>query len=263
MLRPEERQQYILTIANENEFASITDIAKRLDVSIETIRRDINKLCKEKSVKKVRGGAVLSKPSCRKDDDYLLRIKSNQHQKLTIGMKAASMIHDGSVVAFDAGVSIQSIASCISGVEKVTFVTNSISIASILLAKFNNGEISGRIIFIGGELDVQNRFSKGAFATNAIADYYFDVSFVSCTAISVEAVSSYSLDECSYSKQLIERSSASVLIAESNKIGKNSICRFAKISDFNTIITDDKNQIQDEFKKQCAESNVELVIVSV
>ena len=81
---------------------------------------------------------------------------------------ASSMIRDGSVVAFDAGVSIQSVASCVSDVKNVTFVTNSISIASILLNKFHSGEISGRIIFIGGELDIQNRFSKGAFAASAV-----------------------------------------------------------------------------------------------
>lgn len=263
MIGLEERQDYILSVAKERGFASISDIAKKFGVSIETIRRDINKLCKDNLVKKVRGGAILSKPSCRKDEDYLLRIKSNQKQKLTIGMRAASMIQDGSVVAFDAGVSIQSIASSVSGVKNVTFVTNSISIASILLNKFNREEITGRIIFIGGELDIQNRFSKGAFATDTLKDYYFDISFVSCTAISFDAVSSYSLDECSYSKQLIERSSTSVLIAESNKICKNSICRFAKISDFDTIITDDKNQISDEIKKRCDEEKVELVIVSV
>lgn len=261
MTRPEDRESYILTSIKENGFASINDTAKKFGVSIETVRRDINKLCKENLVKKVRGGAVLSKPFCRKDDDYFLRMKSNQHQKLSIGMMAASMIRDGSVVAFDAGVSIQSVASCVSDVKNVTFVTNSISIASILLNKFYSGEISGRIIFIGGELDIQNRFSKGAFAASAVNDYYFDISFVSCTAISLDSASSYCLDECSYSKQLISRSSTSVLIAESNKIGKNSICRFAQISDFDTIITDDKNPVSDEFKRKCEESKTELITV--
>lgn len=260
-MKSEKRQQYILSAVKENGFASISEASKRFNVSIETIRRDINKLCKDNLIKKARGGAVSSKPFCRKDDDYLLRIKTNQHQKLTIGLKAASMIQDGSVVAFDAGVSIQSVASSISGVKNVTFVTNSISIANILLNKFNNNEISGRIVFIGGELDVHNRFSKGAIATNEVANYYFDISFVSCTAVSLDEVSSYSLDECAYSKQLIERSSVSVLIAESNKIGKNSICRFARLSKFNTIITDDANPIPEDFKKQCEESKTTLVMV--
>lgn len=262
MIRPEERQNYILEVAKEKGFASITDIAQNLDVSIETVRRDINKLCEDNIVKKVRGGAVPNKALCRKDVDFLLRVRSNQHAKLTIGMEAASLIRDGNVVALDAGASIQAIAQCISGVKNVTLITNSISTANILLDKFYKGEISGRIIFIGGEIDVKNRFSKGACATKAIMDYYFDISFVSCTAFSNDSVSSYNLDECSYSKQLIDCSSYPVLIAESDKFGKNSVCSFAKVKDFSKIITDNNHQIPDEFKKQCYDTNTELVIVS-
>jgi DeoR/GlpR family transcriptional regulator of sugar metabolism len=263
MLRPEERQNYILQAAKEKGFASISDIAEKLDVSIETVRRDINKLCEDNLVKKVRGGAVPNKVSCRKDADFLLRVRSNQHAKLTIAMEAASLIRDGSVVAFDAGASIQPIANCITGVKNVTFITNSISTASILLDKFHKGEVDGRIIFVGGEIDIKNRFSKGASATRSIMDYYFDISFVSCTAFSYDSVSSYNLDECSYSKQLIERSSFPILIADSDKFGKNSVCSFAKISDFSKIITDDQVQIPGEFKEQCDNANTELVIVSV
>ena len=262
VMRSEERQNYILKIAQEHGFVSIEAVAKTLDVSIETIRRDINKLCENESLRKTRGGAVPNKLICRKDVEYLSRIKSNQQVKLTIGSFAASMIHDGSVVALDAGVSIQSIAHRISGVKNVTFITNSIAIANILIDKFNAHEAEGRIIVVGGELDVSNRFSKGALATNFIRDYHFDIAFVSCTALSCDAVSSYSLDECSYSRQLIEQSSYSILIAESDKIGKNSVCSFAKISDFNEIITDNRNQISDDFKKKCEEKNTKLVILA-
>ena len=263
MVRVDKRQEYILTCIKETGFASITEIAKRFDVSIETIRRDINELCKNNMVKKVRGGAVSSKPSVRKDEEYLLRMRSNQQQKLSIGLKAASFIHDGSVVAFDCGVSIQAVASCLSNVKNVTLVTNSISVASILLDKINRDEISGRIILIGGELDNKNRFSKGAIPTNAIADFYFDIAFISCTAVSCDAVSSYNLDECSFSKRLIERSSASILIAESNKIDKSSVCSFAKITDFVKVITDDKNLISDNLKKHCENNKVELIVVPI
>ena len=261
-MRAEERQSYILKIAKENGFASISSIAKELDVSIETVRRDINKLCEANLLKKARGGAVISKPSCRKDVNYTLRVRSNQHAKLTIGMEAASMIRDGSVIALDAGVSVQAIARCVSGVKNVTFITNSISVASILLDRFNTEDVSGRIIFIGGEIDILNRFSKGASATNTIMNYYFDIAFISCTALSSEAVSSYNLDECTYSKQLMERSSYSVLIAESDKIGKNSVCSFAKISDFNRIITDDKNEIPADIERICERSKTDLVVVA-
>lgn len=261
MARSEERQKFILRVAKESGFVSISDIARRLDVSIETIRRDINKLCEGNQLKKVRGGASPTKLPIRKDTDYTLRIRHNQHEKLTIGMEAATLIRDGNVVALDCGVSVQSIAHCVSGLQNITFVTNSIPTASILLDKFATGEISGRVILIGGEMDVLNRFSKGASATDLIDKYYFDISFISCTALSIDEVSSYSLDECAYSKHLIERSALSVLIAESEKVGKNSVCGFAKLSDFDKIIVDDRIGMPPEFEKALEDSKTELVIV--
>ena len=77
-MRSEERQNYILKIAQENGFVSIEEASKALDVSIETVRRDINKLCGNGSLRKTRGGAVPIKLACRKDVEYLSRIKSNQ-----------------------------------------------------------------------------------------------------------------------------------------------------------------------------------------
>ena len=136
MMSSEQRQSYILKIAKEKSFVSIAEVSAKLDISIETVRRDINKLCEYGLVKKVRGGAAPVKFPSRKDADYLLRIRSNQQAKLTIAVEAADMIRDGQVVAFDCGVSIQSIAYCVSDVKNVTLVTNSIPVATILLDNF-------------------------------------------------------------------------------------------------------------------------------
>ena len=262
MARSKDRQKYILSVAKENGFVAISEAAKHLDVSIETVRRDITKLCSENVLKKVRGGASPIKLPIRKDADYLSRIRHNQHEKFTIGMEAARLIRDGSVVALDCGVSIQAIAHCVSGVQNVTFVTNSIPTASILLDKIATGEINGSVIMIGGEMDAKNKFSRGSSTTDLIDKYYFDISFISCTALSPKNVSLSGLDECSYSKHLIERSAMSVLIAESNKVGKNSVCSFAKISDFDKIIIDDKIQIPSDFEKEIQNTKAELIIVN-
>ena len=261
-MRSDERQKYILSTAQLNGFVSISEAASALDVSIETIRRDINKLCGANKLKKTRGGASPTKLHFRKDGEYSVRICHNQKEKVCIGIEAASMIESGSIVALDCGVSIQYIASCVSGVSNVTFVTNSIPTAVILLKKLENKEISGRLIFIGGEIDAKNRFSKGTQSTDAVDSHYFDIAFISCTALSSECVASYSIDEAFFSKHLINRSAQTVLIAESEKIGKNSFSSFAKPTDFDYIIVDDKNPIPTELEAVLSGSNTELIIVN-
>ncbi len=261
-MRAEDRLKYLINTAVLEGFVSISEAAEHLNVSIETVRRDINFLCGENKLHKVRGGACPVKLSLRRDADYMLRKSKNQQEKIAIGREAARLIRDETVVMLDCGVSIQTVAASITGVKGVTFITNSVPVMSILLDKFSSEEITGRGILIGGEIDTQNRFTKGAFAVETLDHYYADLAFVSCTAISAESVSSYSLDECSFSSHIMRRTSASVLIAESEKLGKNSVYSFAKITDFSRIITDAKNHFPEDILAVMENSNTRLTIAN-
>ncbi|MBQ8511745.1 MAG: hypothetical protein IJ497_03955, partial [Clostridia bacterium] len=66
---------------------------------------------------------------------------------------------------------------------------------SLLPDKFASGEITGRVIMIGGEIDVKNRFAIGASAAETMKQFCADLAFISCTAASARGVSSYDLDE--------------------------------------------------------------------
>jgi DeoR/GlpR family transcriptional regulator of sugar metabolism len=156
------------------------------------------------------------------------------------------------VVFLDCGTSIQDIARSINGVRNVTFIVNSVPVMSILLDKFAAGEIDGRAILIGGEMDVHNRFTKGAMVVEELSRYSADIAFISCTAVSAQSVSGYTLDEGAYSAHLMQRAVRSVLVAESNKLGKTSLYAFARPGDFSCMITDDTHHIPDNVKTKVA-----------
>jgi len=238
---------------------SIPDTARRFNVSVETIRRDINMLCTENKLHKIHGGAVPVKRALRRDYDYLSRIHQYQQAKTTIGVEAARLISNGDVVILDCGVSIQSIAHSLANLQDVTFITNSVPTASILLEKHAVGDITGRIILIGGEVNCRNRFASGTSAIAALDSYYADKAFISCTAVSADAVSTYDVDESYYSAHLMKRASMSVLVAESDKFGKNSVYRFAQPTDFAKIITDSENALSENIIETIKKSQTELI----
>lgn len=257
------RIEYILHTALSSGFVSIADAASHLHVSIETIRRDINHLCSEGKLRKVRGGACPVKLNLRRDDEYLLRKGKNQQSKIAIGQRAAQMIRDNMIVMFDCGVSIEEIASSVSHVRNLTCITNSIPVASILLNKFSAGDISGRIIMIGGELNTENRFSAGSAATEMLDRFCADLAFISCTAVSERGISTDNMEECSFSAHILSCCSTSVLVTESDKLGKNSLYRFAELTAFNHIITDDQHRLPESILDRLAQSDTELVIVNL
>lgn len=262
MKKSDERQKYILNKLFEYGFVSTNDVAEELGVSDETVRRDINELASRDMLRKVRTGAEAIRSSFRRDTDYVLRLRHNQKQKNSIGARAATMIKDDMVVGLDCGVSVQSVAASVSGLKNVIFVTNSIPIATILIHKIECGELNGKIVLIGGEVDTGNRFSKGTLSIDMLDRFHFDISFVSCTAVEQSNIYSYSLDECAYSSRLIANSQRAVLVAESDKLSKHSLYRFADLSAVDTLIVDNARSLSPEQASAISKAGVELLVVS-
>ena len=101
LVLPEERRQYILAILARNGAATVRELASRFDVSLVTIRRDLDRLEKDGLIMKTHGGAV----SLGVNTHAELRLSERElsTRKDRIGMKAASMVHPGDTVILDEG----------------------------------------------------------------------------------------------------------------------------------------------------------------
>lgn len=261
-MRSQQRTEYLIQTAIKDGFVSISDAALQLDVSIETIRRDINLLDQEGKLRKVRGGAEPIHRYLRKDLPLAMRIYHNEDEKNRVGYTAAQLIRDNSIVGLDGGASIQIMASYITGVQNVTFITNSLPIAAILEKKLFNKEITGRLFFIGGEMDIESQYSKGALAIEALKAYNFDQCFLSCSALSTYGVSDYSTEGSAFSGYMVVHSLQSILLAEQDKLGKNSLHKYAEITDFDSIVLGDPSSVPTEIKKALEKSGTRLIFAS-
>ena len=260
-MRSEERQKFILKAANDSGFVSISDVAGKLEVSVETVRRDINKLCEVNLLRKSFGGAVPIKLALRKDNEYAWRKRHNLQEKMAIGAEAAKLIRSNSVVAFSSGSSIEALIPFIPQVHNVIFVTGSISVASSLIDRIEEGCFDGKLVLIGGEINLQDRFSKGSMAIDEIDRYNFDLSFLSCSALSERGASLYGVDESIYAAHLMKHSTQTVLVAESTKVAKVSLYTYASITDFSKIIIGSTGDIPKAITDALEKSNTELTIV--
>lgn len=258
-MRVKDRQNYIIDCANMRGYVSKADIAEALGISKETVRRDIAQLCEKKLLQRAKGGAEPIKNIVRRDVAYTSRVHQFRDERVSIGSAAASFIQDNDIIGLDSGVSIQAIAEAASGVKNVTFVTNSLPTALILYGKIEMGAISGRVIVIGGEMN-NDRCASGAMACEMVNKFHYDTAFISCSALSEDTVSAYNLDLCIISEDMLKNANQAILIAESDKLGKNSLYGFASLADFNKIIVDDKFSMPDEMKHIIDKANIELIV---
>lgn len=255
-----QRQEFILKIARKEGFVSIPQTAKKLGVSVETIRRDINALCTDNQLRKIHGGAAPTKAPIRKDAPFAKRVLQNQQAKIAICTAAVRMIRDGDVVTMDSGATSTTLATCIRDVHNVSFVVNSIHIATTLIEKIKAGEITGRVVFLGGELNVQSLGTYSIVTLDEIDKYHFDIAFISCSSLSSDGVANTTVAG-SYVPHLMRRSSSCVLVADSEKVGKSSVYKFAELTDFDHILIDSLRPCPEDIHKALEGSGTTLTIV--
>lgn len=254
-----EQRQYEMTelICREGK-ASISELAEAFNVSCETIRRDLITISKGNLVRKVHGGAIAVRHSIR-DESYTARQAQSSHSKQKIGERSALLIKDNDIVGIDSGTCAEALARSIQNVHNVTFIVHSLSVANILADKILNGEITGNIIILNGTVIPETRTVSGMSTLSQIKNYRMNKAFVAVTAISEDGFMAGIETDGTFSLELIRQSDSSYIIAESEKIGKQSFYRFAEFYEVNALITDSENPINYSIKKRMSECGMEII----
>lgn len=148
MMLPNERRRWIeLEIINQGK-VDIEKLAKQLNVSTMTIRRDLAKLEEEGKIVRTHGGAIYPKALVQ-ETPYLAKKGKNIRQKKAIARKALEFIPESANIILDSGTTTMEVAKLLKGREDLTIITNDIKIAAELT------ESKLKVIVTGGEL--QNR----------------------------------------------------------------------------------------------------------
>lgn len=259
---PQQRQELLLKIARENGFVSIPKTAKQLGISVETIRRDVNDLCKKELLRKVHGGAAPSRSPLAKSRQYAVKAPQSQHSKIAIAQAAAALIRDGNVVSLDGSDITLAMVPFITEGISVTYVVNSLSVGIALQDRILAGQLGGSVIMTGGSIAHANYRALNALALHTLEMYYYDLVFLTCTAASADRVSHSATNPSVYAQRMMRRASASILLAESDRFGKESVRDFASPTDFEQIITDDCHPLPADLLKVLGDSDTTLRIVS-
>ncbi len=113
-LLAEERRSFILDQLHAHGKVRVTLLAEQLQVSQETVRRDLFLLEEEGKLKRVYGGGV--KPQYEGGEPpYQQRTVMNFEAKQAIGMKAVELVQDGSTIYMDTGTTIYEMAKALKG----------------------------------------------------------------------------------------------------------------------------------------------------
>lgn len=239
-----ERQHYILNQLSENQRIVTTDLALDLNLSEDTIRRDLNEMDRNKLLKKVYGGAI----AIPKETIGIFNIAiSAEEEKKRIVAKALPLLHDGQVIIMSGGTTNLVFAKLLPEHLKITVYTYSLSIA-MQLSQHPNIEL----ILIGGKMQKSAMVTIGIDVLRVVSKIKADLCFIGASHINVkQGLTEVGYEVSVVKKAMIKASDRVISMFTSNKLNTRGPYNVCQLRELNTIITelDPMDQRLDEYKK--------------
>ena len=228
----DERFERILAKLKKCNSVKVTALARELNASESTIRRDINELDSMGKLRKVFGGAVAIKRDMTFGEaDVAQRPLINVKEKNVIAEYAASLIKDGDFVYIDAGTTTEKMIDYLDK-KNVTYVTNGITHAKKLIQKGFDAYI------IGGLLRPSTEAAIGEIAIEVAQRYNFTKCFMGTNGIDIElGFTTPDISEAAIKTAVMKRAYKSFVLADHTKFDLISPVTFAAIDEA-CIITD-------------------------
>ena len=230
------RRQKILESVNETGQVSVTELCKEFDVSPATIRTDLRILEENGVISRVYGGAVANQsPSIIPSQaNYSTANFSN---KVTIAQTAVNYVQPGDIIALDSGSTMFELAKLLTHIDNLTVVTNDLHIVAYLEEKTNVNTIVA-----GGSVNRQFHCTTGPTAIDAIRNLHVDKVFITAKGVDLQrGLSTSDMVIANFKSLLIESGDKIFLLANSEKLTKNSFVYFAPLSKADVLITDDQS----------------------
>ena len=176
-----DRQAYILHQVNLHNKVLSADLSQHINVSDDTIRRDLQELADAGKVIKVHGGAL--SPSFHSGGHNHNNSKEiySYTQKRIIAQKAASLVKDGMFVLTGGGTTIIELAKALPQNLHATFISGSIP---AVYEYMNHPNIE--VIAIGDKISKNSKITVGLEAVSRIRQLKADLCFLGINAINIE-----------------------------------------------------------------------------
>ena len=242
-----ERRNKILELLNRRSSVTVTELTGLFQVSLETIRRDLEYLEQHGALKRVHGGAL----SIKRMQNYTglsERLAEHQPEKRQIARAALSHIHEGDRIALDAGSTTSELAHLLcDSFHKLTIVTASLTIFEILSEK-----PGFQVILTGGFYLPDEKAFYGHLALDTIRQLHVSAFFHAPSALSLNfGLSEHVKELAEVQRALIASADQVIVLADSSKFETCAALKVCDLSPRFLYLTDNglPEEIRDAWKK--------------
>ncbi len=227
-----ERRAQIADLIKKQRTVNNAELMERFDISIETVRRDLDDLEKQGVLRKVYGGAVVN-VSLNSEPEYANRSQMNAQQKDAIAEEAAKLIQPGDTVFLGVGTTVQAMVQYMKSIPRLTVFTNALRTAVAL------SEIPEcTVILPGGQLRNKELTISGFPAEENLVHFNVDKAFIGIGGITENGITDFHIGEAQLHRRLVMNAKQSVALADGSKLGVRALNNVCSLEQISLIITD-------------------------
>jgi DeoR family fructose operon transcriptional repressor len=256
----EERRQRVLNLVSERGFVALTDLARTIDVSESTLRRDLDYWHKQGLLRRTHGGAMYigdaaTLPALEE------RSASQLDEKKLIARAAVARIQDGDTILLDGGTTTLEVARLLVG-RSLQIVTNSLPIASLFASSRETD-----LVILGGYVYPKTgvalgpltvRMLKGIHAHQLILSVGGISRFIGRGGIPGKGLFNSNLLLVETERQMMRCADEVVVVADHTKIGRQALAFLCNLADIDTLIVD--NQLSAAQRDLLHQNDVRLIV---
>jgi DeoR family transcriptional regulator, fructose operon transcriptional repressor len=228
-----DRQREIYMLALREGSVDVADLARRYDVTTETIRRDLSDMQSRQLLRRVHGGAI---PLERMNHEPMVEARDmvNAEEKLRIATKAVAEVPERGSVIIDSGSTGQRLAEVFPVDRDVHVVTNSL-ITALTLSRRGLRELT----VLGGAVRTKRHAMVDDTTRAELQHMAIDVLFMSCDGLSFQhGLTTPYREEHTIKRAMIERAREVVAMVDHSKFGNVQMFSFASFDEIDVLVTD-------------------------
>lgn len=236
---PATRKAELVAYANETGEVTVQELADRFNVSVDTIRRDLDQLDSEGKLIRTHGGALSPSSFPKPDSGLDLRLRVQAEAKNTIGRLASALVSDNSSIMINSGTTSLALVRHLAAHTDLTIATNNLRLP---------GEIRQEIIrdlyVFGGSARLISQATVGPIVLHtpdgrSEVDIACDIAFIGVGAVSVEqGFSTSNLGEAAMMAAMMKGAARVAIMADSSKFGQRLFAKVADLSGADYLITE-------------------------
>ena len=228
----------ILTALQQSGSVSVEGLSKELDVSLVTIRRDLDALETQGLLRRTHGGAISIEPffyePFKNDRSFQAQVERFADEKRRIGRAAAALIKEGEIIALTPGTTTTEVIRGIPLNHRVTVVTSTVNVAM---------ELSKRkdldVFVTGGHLRGEWFSLVGPTAAQSLSHLSIHTLFIGADGIdSKQGVTCFSPDESQLNSTMVKHAQRKIAVLDHSKFGVVAGWRICPTSELDLLITD-------------------------